>query len=162
MADTNDQLDAYVSERRDLIALARSIVGNTDVAEDLVQDSWLRWSTREYALDHARPILMRIVKNLAFDWHRRRRVEFEVLEAQHIFHDTPPDTERIVIARQRLDKVTRALQTLPPRTLLAFRYCRVDSMTLKETGKKLGVSESRACQLVSNAIIHIIAELDEE
>lgn len=153
-------LAAYLREKSDLTALAISVVGNSHVAEDIVQDCWLRWSQRRYPLDQARPILMRILKNLAIDWHRRRRIEFECLEAQRILQDQAPDVEREVIARDRLERVIRALQELPPRTLFAFRCSRVGGLTLKETGRRLGVSESRASQLVADAIVHITTALD--
>lgn len=143
-----------------MLKLAKAAVNNVHVAEDLVQDCWIRWSGRSYPLSEARPILMRILKNLAIDWHRRRRVEFEVIEAQRILHDPSPDTERVVIARDRLNKVIAALEALPPRTLLAFRLCRVDSLTLKQAGKALGVSESRVSQIVSDAMVQIVSALD--
>lgn len=153
-------LSAYLCERDDLVGLAISVVGNSHVAEDLVQDCWLRWSAREYPADKARPILVRILKNLAIDWHRRRRLEFEVLEGRRILQETAPDVEREVIARQRLECVVKALEQLPPRTLFAFRCSRVECLTLKETGKRLGVSESRASQLVADAIVHIAIALE--
>ncbi|MEM9045488.1 MAG: sigma-70 family RNA polymerase sigma factor [Pseudomonadota bacterium] len=154
-------LAAYLRERGSLIALAYSVAGNSHVAEDLVQDCWLRWSQRDYPEDKAGPILARILKNLAIDWRRRRTLEFEVLEAQRVFQDHSPDVERAVIARERLTRVVKALQELPPRTLLAFRCSRVECLTLKETGRRLGVSESRASQLVADAIVHIAAALPE-
>ncbi|MEM1162360.1 MAG: sigma-70 family RNA polymerase sigma factor [Pseudomonadota bacterium] len=153
-------LTAFVKDRDDLIVVACSVVGNVHVAEDLVQDCWLRWSQREYPAHQARPILMRIVKNLAIDWHRRRRLEFGALEAHRLLQDAPPDAERVVNGRQRLAVVVRALQELPARTLFAFRCARVENLTLKETGKRLGVSESRASQLVADAIVHISGALD--
>ncbi|MEL6206226.1 MAG: sigma-70 family RNA polymerase sigma factor, partial [Pseudomonadota bacterium] len=108
----------------------------------------------------ARPILLTIIRNLSFDWHRRRRVEFETLEPHRILQDAPHDSERIVAARQELELVVRALEQMPPRTLLAFRYCRVNGHTLKEAGQRLGVSGSRVSQLVSDAIIRILDALD--
>ena len=153
-------LAPYLRERSDLVALARAAVGNAHVAEDLVQDCWLRWSQREYPKDQARPILTRILKNLTIDWHRRRRREFEALETQRLLQISSPDVERVMIARQRLEKVIDALQELPPKTLLAFRYSRFDCLTLKETGRRLGVSESRASQLVADAVIRIITVLE--
>lgn len=161
-SSTDEQLQSYLREHADLIAAARSIVGNVDVAEDLAQECWLRWSARSYNTERARPILFTIIKNLAFDWHRRRRVEFETLEAHRILQSTPHDSERIVSARQQLERVVRALETLPPRTLQAFRYCRVNGDTLKEAGQRLGVSESRVSQLVSDAVLRIVTALEDE
>lgn len=153
-------LASYLREREDLLAVARAAVGNVHVAEELVQDCWIRWTRRSYPAVDARPVLMRIVKNLAIDWHRRRRVEFAALEEQRLLQELQPDSERIIIARDRLHRVIKALENLPPRTLLAFRYCRVDCLTMKETGMRLGVSESRVSQMVSDAVVHIALALD--
>ncbi|MEM9127711.1 MAG: RNA polymerase sigma factor [Pseudomonadota bacterium] len=150
----------FVDEREKLIATAVRIVNDRAIAEDLVQESWLRWASKNYQASQARLILLRIVKNLAIDWRRRRRVEFEALETHRLFQDSPYDAERIVGARQLLERVVQVIETLPPRTRLAFRYSRVEGLTLKETGRRLGVSESRASQLVSDAIIRIVAVLD--
>lgn len=158
---TDDPLTCYISERRALISLAQSVVGSTHIAEELVQDSWLRWTSKSYAKEHARPTLMRIVKNLAIDWHRRRRVEFEAIEAQRLMQEDAPDSERMLIGKQRLELVIAALQTLPPRTLMAFRFSRIDNLTLREIGTRLGVSESRACQLVADAMVCIVAALEK-
>lgn len=161
MGDAEKNQDVYLRARHELIARARCVVGNLHVAEDLVQDCWLRWSEHNYPTKRARPILLRIVTNLAIDWHRRRRVEFEALETKRLHQDAPPDVERTIMARQKLDLIIQALQHLPPKTLLAFRYSRVDGLTLKETGKRLGVSESRASQLVTDAVLRIVEAIED-
>lgn len=153
-------LATFVGERDDLIALAHSVVGSRHIAEELVQDSWIRWSGQTYATDEARPILFRIVKNLAVDWYRRRRREVEHLTSQDASQEVEFDTEHKVIARQELRLAIKALEQLPPRTLQAFRLSRLEGLTLRETGQRLGVSEARACQLVSKALLHVVQALD--
>ncbi|MEM1162220.1 MAG: hypothetical protein AAGJ28_14890 [Pseudomonadota bacterium] len=61
----NLSLSTFLDEREDLLALARSVVGRVDVAEDLVQESWLRWDASDYPHDQAKPIFVRIIKNHA-------------------------------------------------------------------------------------------------
>lgn len=158
---TDPKIDAYLRHRGDLVAAAHAIVGSADTAEDVVQDCWLRWSAHDYGTDHARSILRRIVRNLAFDWRRRRRVEFEAVETHRLHAHAPHDAERIVGARQELARVVAALDRLPPRTLQAFRLSRVDGLTLKEAGRCLGVSEGRVSQLVSDALLRIVETLEE-
>ena len=67
--------DKYLSERANLVAIARSIVKDHAVAEDLVQESWFRWIGASYPLDRSGPILKKIVANLCIDWHRRQARE---------------------------------------------------------------------------------------
>lgn len=156
----DQNLAAFVGQRDDLIALACSVVGSRHIAEELVQDSWIRWEKHSYAPDQARPVLMRIVKNLALDWYRRRRRETENLANLTPDLDAELDTERVVIARQQLVIAVKALEQLPERTLIAFRLSRLEGLTLRETGLRLGVSEVRAYQLVSKALLHVIEALD--
>lgn len=52
-------------------------------------------------------------------------------------------------------RVQGALETLPPRQreLLARYYA--DSLTLREAGQRMGISEARACQLHGRAIVNL-------
>ncbi|MEM9371192.1 MAG: sigma-70 family RNA polymerase sigma factor, partial [Pseudomonadota bacterium] len=105
------------------------------------------------------PILRRIVKNLAFDWHRRQRTERDGLTAQKLIEENAPDSERILMARQDLLEVARVLAELPDRTLAAFRMYRIEGRTYAEIAKELGVVPSRAHQLVRNALVHMALRL---
>lgn len=158
---SNLGLRTFVDERDRLIAAAYRIVDNRAVAEELVQESWLRWHGHHYPPEQAFMLLLRIVKNLSIDWRRKRRVEFDAMETQLLMQDAPPDAERIIAARQKLERVIQAIEKLAPKTRLAFRHARIDGLTLKETGARLGVSESRASQLVSDAIVRIVDALDK-
>lgn len=68
-------LRCFVDDRDRLIAIACRIVDSRAVAEELVQESWLRWDARDYPADKAAPIFRSIVANLARDWRRRQRTE---------------------------------------------------------------------------------------
>lgn len=160
-ARSDRSASTFVANQDDLIALALRIVGCRSMAEDLVQDSWIRWHRRNYALDHARPILMRIVRNLAIDYHRKQQREAAGLETQRLLAEHTLDTERILTARQELRLVVRALEELPERTVRAFKMSRVDGVSCAEIGRRLGISESRAYQLVGAALIHVIKSLEE-
>ena len=149
----------FVKEREKLIALACSIVDNQAIAEELVQDSWIRWVQRGYAAEKAQPIFRQIVANLARDWYRRNRTEREVLAEKGILQDEPPDSERIVIARQDLERVVRALQALPDRTVRAFRMHRIDGLTYAAIAKKMDISPSTAYAMVENALVHVTLSL---
>lgn len=154
-------LQTFVDERDKLISAAYQIVDSRAVAEELVQESWIRWDAKNYPQDQSRPLLRRIVKNLAIDWHRKRRVEFEAIETQRLVEENSYDAERIVVARQQLEQLIKLIETLPPKVRLAFRYSRLEGLTLKDVGKRLGVSESRASQLVSDAIVRLVFAFDD-
>lgn len=148
-------LDAYLQERNNLIALARSIVGCTHIAEELVQESWLRWAGRDYPADHSVPIFRRIVANLSKDWRRGQRVERLSMFSYGLEQELVLDTERVVIARRELAEIAGFLSELPPRTLAAFRMHRLDGMTYSEIGAQLGIGTTRVHQLVQNVLVHV-------
>lgn len=148
-------LTAFVDRRQDLIALANAVVKNQAVAEELVQESWLQWSNKTYPSSHAVPIFKRIVLNLAKDWHRKQKREWARFETYALLYDNAPDTEHVVIARQDLLNVLRALNTLPARSLHAFRLSRVDGLTYQEIAAKLGVATSTAYGIVADALVQV-------
>ncbi|MEM6891955.1 MAG: RNA polymerase sigma factor [Pseudomonadota bacterium] len=155
-------LERFLHERDDLLALARSVVGQPDVAEDLVQESWLRWQSMSYPSRDARPILIRIIKNLATDWHRRRAVELKNSHGYRFLRGETPDSERIVIARQQLHRVVNALAELPEQTILAFRMRRLEGLTFEEIGSRLGISKASAHRVVAQALVRIVVHLEEQ
>lgn len=159
-SDLEPGLAAFIDNREKLVALASSIVGNSAVAEELVQDSWLRWNSHDYAQDKARPIFMQIVANLSRDWLRRQKSERSYLQFLNLADDAAPDTERVVISRQDLALVVDALQELPERTVDAFYMNRIGSLTFKQISVRLDISTARAHQLVRNALVHLSLRLE--
>ncbi|MEM8626220.1 MAG: sigma-70 family RNA polymerase sigma factor [Pseudomonadota bacterium] len=158
-----DEADGFAGGRESLVALATRIVGNRAIAEELTQEGWLRWAVREYPDSVASRILSRIVKILALDWLRRRRVEIDIHE--RVFEVSALrvdgiDAERITISRQESKRVLRALEHLPNRTREAFLLSRVQGLTNREIGDRLGVSAPRASQLVKRAMAHLAAQTD--
>ncbi|MEM7060419.1 MAG: sigma-70 family RNA polymerase sigma factor [Pseudomonadota bacterium] len=159
--DSSDlALLTFVQERRNLIALACSVVRNESIAEELVQDSWLRWQGQEYPARKAVPILRRIVANLAKDWYRRQATERAVLAEHAATLDFAVDSERIAIARQDLIRVVRALKALPKRTRTAFELHCLDGLSYARIGSRLGLSRSRAFELVTDALVHLTLALE--
>ncbi|MEM1384673.1 MAG: RNA polymerase sigma factor [Pseudomonadota bacterium] len=160
MKDDAAGLRAFVEDRENLVRLARSYVQSAAIAEELVQDSWLRWHGRRYPERDAQFIFRRIVANLARDWWRRQKTERAVVDALSLAQDTVPNAERVVIARQDLARVVEALENLPPRTQYAFELSWHDGLSFAEIGKHLGVSKTRAYKMVGRALTELALSLD--
>ncbi|MEM7058163.1 MAG: RNA polymerase sigma factor [Pseudomonadota bacterium] len=163
MAEHTKPIDlaAFLEEREEFVSLARSVVGHFDVAEDLVQESWLRWHASDYPSDQAKPIFVRIIKNLAADWHRRRSVETKNYNAHALLRGETPDTERIVIARDQVRRIAAALSESPKPTVLAFKMSRIDGLTYEEIGRRLGISKASAYRMVAQALVRIVMHLEK-
>lgn len=148
-------LSTFINRRHDLVALANAVVKNHAVAEELVQDSWLKWCSKAYAEADAEPIFKRIVLNLAKDWHRKQKREWARFETYSVVLDNAPDTERVVIARQDLINVIKAMEVLPDRPLHAFRLSRVEGLTYPQIAERMGVATSTAYSLVTQAFVKL-------
>ncbi|MEM8823943.1 MAG: sigma-70 family RNA polymerase sigma factor [Pseudomonadota bacterium] len=154
-------LQTFLKDRESLIAMACRVVESRAIAEELVQDTWLRWDKRSYPADKARPIFRRIVANLAIDWTRSRKTERQVL-SELLLADSPSVcSERVVIARQDLRRVIDALDQLPRRSVKAFRMRFIDGLTSAEIGRRLGISLSRAHALTEEALVQIALSQDD-
>lgn len=156
-----DSSRVFACRRSELIAAAENVVGSRAVAEELVQESWLRWRAKSYDTRRAGPLLHRIVRNLALDWLRRERVERDSLAEPQFAPGTVPDGERVVIGRESVRMAAAALAELPERTQRAFVLRRVEGASYDSIGVALGVSSQRAHQLVRTALIHVDRRLNK-
>ncbi|MEM7733002.1 MAG: sigma-70 family RNA polymerase sigma factor [Pseudomonadota bacterium] len=154
-------LKTYVEERDSLIAIAARIVDSRAVAEELVQESWLRWDASTYPTDKAKPVFRSIVTNLARDWRRRRTREVSILENLVLTFDDPRDAERVLIARQEIRRLVSALEELDPRVVKAFRLHRVEGMTMTQIAKELGTVPSSIHGYIVKALSHITFRMME-
>ncbi|MBX3454673.1 sigma-70 family RNA polymerase sigma factor [Ferrovibrio sp.] len=165
-ATDHDILGLFVSHQRELIGYARAIVGDQGLAEDIVQDAYIRIDRvgRGVAggadrLDGPVAYLFRIVRNLAID-HRRRLGR----ENAHIVSDALADTaaiaeerpgpEATAIARNELRLLTDALAELPERSRIALEMYRFGGCRFSDIAEHLDVSVGTAHKLVVEALRH--------
>lgn len=120
--------------------------GAGDEAEDLFQELWQRVS-HVPAQPVADPVsyLFRCAENLMRDVRRsivsRERRQFDWHEAGDQSTDYPSG-ERILIAREQLEQVDKALEALGPRVARAFRAYRIEGRSQAAIARELGVSLS--------------------
>jgi RNA polymerase sigma-70 factor (ECF subfamily) len=162
------RLKIFLAQRAALIDLAAPITGCRSRAEDVVQEAYFRFCTRDSGAGAREPIanpigyLFRIVRNLALDWTRRPTsapvsLEAEALDRLAAASPTPEDT---ALFRDELRALGEALDELPERTRNAFIMHRVEGLSLAEVAVRLNVSTVRAHQLVRQAILHGAARLE--
>ena len=165
--DQGRKLALFLRHRAELIDYATPIVGDRTLAEDVVQDAWLRFADagKKEPGWIIRPAgyLYRIVRNLALDAARRR-----VRERGNGDDELPniadnrvgADTE--IEGREKLQAFERALAGLPERERRAFELHRMDGLTYARIGTELGVSQTRAYELVCAALAHCMTRLIDE
>lgn len=150
--------DLFEQHRAALVAYAAALTRDRTVAEDIVQEAWIRLDQAEafQSADRPEAYLYRIVRNLALDRIRRGRFElkhFSADEASALRATSPePDPETAATAREALRKTLATLQSLPPRMRTAVEMHRLEGARLKDIAARLGVSVTVAHELVAEGV----------
>ncbi len=130
--------------------LAYFLVGEQDLAQDLVQEAFLkvfaRWGNLRESQSFA-AYLNRTIVNLAHKTHRRRGVERRYLAKQPSFEAVAPQRDY-----ETADELWRQLQSLPKRqrTALVLRY--YEDLTDQQAAEAMGCSETAVASLVQRAL----------
>jgi RNA polymerase sigma factor (sigma-70 family) len=149
--------------------LARKL-GNPADAAEVAQEAFLRIFRLQHPerLDNARAFLFQVASNLAVDQLRRRSLHFRFLktERQYIGGDELPDLnagaaspEHILSAREKLERIYQAIDTLPTKCRQAFLLHRNTGLSYSEIARELGVSVSSVEKYILQALKHCRAEL---
>lgn len=153
-------LSLFMANRRQLVNYAGALLGDFAQAEDLVQDSYLRFAAAmsESLPDEPLGYLYRIVRNLALDRHRQRRREARLMSPENeATRDIPadaPSPESTTLHRAEIRLLQAALAELPERTRRALEMHRLGGARLREIAAALGVSSSTAHTLVMEGLAH--------
>lgn len=163
----DSRLAIFLAHRPALVRLAAAIVGCRIRAEDVVQDSCMRFVCDEAvgteALNPA-AYLQRMVRNLAFDHVRRRGAETRAVSgcaAACLLHPPTHTPEDLSLCRQDLRAACSAIGAMPPRQRRAFVLHRIYGLTFREIGEQLGVSTATAHRLTRDALAQVMASLED-
>lgn len=159
-------LSLYRDYQLQLVSYACSIVGDSDRAEDIAQDAYLRFSVvmAENPLDNPVGYLYRVVRNLALDYRRRHQFEKKLFsqsidEWAEILPDDRHTPEQEVISNDALEKLQRAMNELPERTRVALEMHRLQEYKLREIAEHLNISIPMAHYLIKEGLKHCQSRL---
>jgi len=127
-------------------------------AEDLVQEAWVRLACyeRDQVVEQPEAFMMRAALNLSVDAHRTRVSHGEeVLLEDVVLLDTAPGTEAIVLARERMARLSLGLGRLNDKTRDIFVCHRVEGMTYQEIAQRHGMSISTVEKYVAKATLQL-------
>lgn len=120
----------------------RRIVSNDAVAEELVQETFLRLLDRPLA-EHSAALLHRTARNLAFDYLRSKKVRDRHSESLRGAGEASlPPTDHVVEMADEWQQLVKVLEQLPERTRQIFLLNRVDGETYAAIAGMLGISSS--------------------
>jgi RNA polymerase sigma-70 factor (ECF subfamily) len=161
----DEELAAEFDEHRGvLVGAAYRVVGSVVDAEDVVQETWLRWSAadREEVRD-TRAYLIRITTRLALNRLRQQKARREQYVGPWLpepIVSTRDEDDPAVVA-EVADSVSMAmlvvLETLSPLERAAFVLREVFDLPFGEIANTLGRSEAAVRQLAHRAREHVHA-----
>ncbi len=131
----------------DLTGYLTRRLGSAGAARDVVHDTYLRLQGLEALPDLSNPraYLFRIADNIALDRLRadsRRSRRFVAAELGESRESDEPNAEEILTQKQRVERLVRAIDELPPRQRDVFLMHKFDGLTHAEIAKRLGISKS--------------------
>lgn len=155
----------YEDIRPRLRRLLIARTGDPSFAEDLLQSLWIKLQTRDDGpVGNAEAYLFRMAHNLVTDHARaerqRQKREDEWVDASttrigDAAHDEAPDSERILIAKDELQRVRRALAEMPARASQVFQLHRIDGLSHADIAAQLDISKSAVEKNMAVALKHL-------
>lgn len=165
MSETQHIERLYAVHREALIGYARSILHSQHAAEDVVQEAYIRFlrAKRDLLTPEAElSYLYRIVRNLAFDLIRRRRIEIS-----HQSGDVPSwglpaeemSPEQNVLLEEQRRLISAILHGLPEDVRNSLELYRFGGLKLNEIAVRLGLSPSTVHRHIQKAMAEISKQL---
>ena len=164
-------LELFTRHQQDLIRYAASILGERALAEDVVQDAYVRLSKSDENWYLNRPseepigYLYKTIRNISIDVYRKRSkedvggAEDELVQSQQDYLQISITPEKEAIAKQDLRILQDALDELPERTRKAFELRRFNGLKITQIAEELDVSVGTAHNLVTAALDHCKSRL---
>lgn len=170
--DSNPTLDAtdgflfiWQAHREALLRVLVRMLGTRENAEDVAQETWIRASRADVpTISNPRAYLFRIAQNLARDRLRQERVRSGYMAGEPLpddVTDETPDIERVLVGRETLRVLTKAVDELPPRCREVFILRRFKDLGQDEIASRLGISRNMVEKHLRHALLHCARRLKE-
>ena len=154
-----------------LLGYARRLTGTADIAEDIVQESFMKLHAQFDQVQKPRPWLYRTVHNLALNHHRNNRRIVPLFASNGTDNEEPnavntieavdpkhlPDEE--LVRREGIDQVLVSLETLDERSQELIRLKFNEDLSYKEISDRTGLKTGHVGYLLHHALKTIAASL---
>ncbi len=153
--------DAFVAHRNLLFTVAYEMLGSATDAEDVLQETWLRWVRVEHGtVREARAFLVRIVTRLALDRLRtlgRRKESYVGQWLPEPLLTTPDVAEDVELAESVSMAMLLVLETLGPTERAVFVLREVFALEYDEIAEAVGKTQAAVRQIAHRARAHVAA-----
>ena len=140
---TPDVISLLVANHRDFLAFVQRRVGSRDVAEEILQDAFVRNvdkvdTVRETAVGW----FYRVLRNAIIDHHRRNAAQDRKLEG--LAREQPEEAEDEELQKVVCKCVAELADTLKPEYAAALRRVEIDGVSVKDYADEAGISSNNA------------------
>jgi RNA polymerase sigma-70 factor (TIGR02957 family) len=153
--------DPFVAHRNLLFTVAYEMLGSAADAEDVLQESWLRWADVDHSqVNDSRAYLIRIVTRQALNQMRtlsRRREEYVGEWLPEPLLTSPDVAEDVELAESVSMAMLTVLETLEPTERAVFVLHQVFDMPYGEIAEAIGKSTTAVRQIAWRAREHVAA-----
>ncbi|MEO7015130.1 MAG: RNA polymerase sigma-70 factor [Leifsonia sp.] len=153
--------DQFVVHRSLLFTVAYEILGSAADAEDVLQESWLRWSSVDPAvIREPRAYLVRIVTRQALNELRtvsRRREDYIGEWLPEPLLTSPDIAEDVELAESVSIAMLTVLETLRPAERVVFVLREVFDLTYEEIADAVGTTPAAVRQIAHRAKEHVLS-----
>ncbi|MDR1402665.1 MAG: RNA polymerase sigma factor [Tannerellaceae bacterium] len=137
-----------------LYRIAYALTGNSQDAEDILQDTYCKLWNKRAELSHinnTEAFCITLVKNLCFDLLRssRKNMQKEAFEKITLIADASPETE--VIEQDESKQIQQLIDKLPEKQRQVIRLRGINDCSLEEIEKITGLSAVNVRVLLSRA-----------
>ena len=157
--NTLNATEIFAEHRPLLFTLAYQILGSASDAEDVVQDSYLRWIEAD-AVEHPRSYLAQIVARQALNalrTHKRRREDYVGAWLPEPIQTAPDVSDDAVLAESVSMAMLLVLETLSPDERVVFVLHEVFGYRYPEIARMTGKSDPAVRQIAHRAREHVQA-----
>ncbi|HVZ29739.1 MAG TPA: RNA polymerase sigma factor [Asticcacaulis sp.] len=163
-------LKAYLEKRVILLRYFTRLAGDSALAEDIVQDLYLKITalSDDYEVEDPVAFLFKMAHNVylnqlrALQSGRNRDSAWSDLSRHRIGGDDvadEPSPEAQTAGRQQLQKAMGALGELPDKTQAIFRLHKFDGLSQADVASRLDISLSSVEKHLSSALRHLMQRL---
>lgn len=139
---------SFIANRQQLKGIAKKIVGTKELAEDVLQDAYIRLvkCSIQRQIDKPLNYCCQVVRNISIDYCRKLKVEagYRVLtEDQDEILDNVSSgnsIERTLAGEQLLSEIMHVVDQMAERTRTVFQLHRLDGLTQRQIAEKIGCS----------------------
>lgn len=123
-----------------LVLYVNSYVDSIPVAEDIVQDMFLKLWEKERLVDCKAAFLYICAKNAALNYLRTRRVESFLVDSDEFFEMEEENNEAELDYMEQLERIYQAVEALPPQCREVLKKIYFEEKSYAEVAEEMHLS----------------------